>query len=217
MPFDTLGILRNGLVALAPAEAAAVAVTVDANGAYAVDIKQTGVRGLAAVMFLPTEPTTYADTLTASIEASDHLDRNWETVASFPVLTALVRKVKLIATTGFAIADITGTMLEGTTSDAGVVLAYDEALATADGIGYVTYAMVDALDIFASLTETVTAGTTGVGTEQGEVALVVPTVGIYVARFATDKRYVRGLYTVSAGGAFGLVACFLGDQDFQRW
>lgn len=220
MAFDELGILRGkyttAVIDLEPTEAAAVSLTVNSDGAKCLDIRQTGAKGLAAVMVVPAEATTYADTLTAIIEASNALDRGWETIAAFPVLHALMRKIKVIATTAFVAADIAQNIVEGTTSGAGLLLAFDDALLAIDGVGYCLFSMIDSADLFDSLTETVTSAGTGVGTEQGELGLVVPVVGVSIARFATDKRYIRGKYTVSTGGNFGKVEVMVAAHPFKN-
>jgi len=216
--FDALLMLRDGLVDLDENEAAVPAFSLvkNADGARCADIREMGPKGMSVVMNIPAEPTTYADTLTAIIQASDHLDRNWQTIADFPILYALMRKIKVKATTAFLATDIGQNIVESTSSDAGLLLAYDEALATIGGIGYCLYGMIDLNDLFDGKTETVTSAGDGIGTEQGEDAIVVPTVGVHVVRFATDKRYIRGKFTVTASGNFGKVSCLIGNESWPK-
>jgi len=219
MPFDENLILRGkyttAVIDLEPTEAVAVSLTVNSDGAKCLDLKETGAKGMAAVLTVPAEPTTYADILTAIIEASDHLDRNWATVADFPVLNALMRKIKLTATTAFVASDIGKTITKDTSLDAGVILTIDEALFTEGGSGYILLSMIDSADLF---TLDANVGLTTDGTGAGDLTasgLAVPTVGESIVRFTTDKRYVRGKYTVSTGGNFGKVEVLLAYHPFK--
>lgn len=225
MPFDALTILRGlnnaatpVLVNLDKDEVQAVVVTPNADGAYVVDLKKTAKKGLAIVMVLPTEPVDYGHTLTTLIEESDHLERNWQTLVTFPVINALMRKIKLTATTAFEDTDIGKTITKDTSLDAGVILKIDQALFTEGGVGEILLSMVDAADLF-TLDANVGLTTNGVGA--GDLlasGIAVPTKGVYIRRIVSSKRYIRGKYTttVDAGANFGKVQVLVGDDQLDR-
>ena len=76
MPFDANLVLIDGTIDFAPAtDTAPTSTTVDeTTGAVVIDLKETGVRGLAAVLILPVKnDADDSDTLTGFIEASDVL------------------------------------------------------------------------------------------------------------------------------------------------
>lgn len=75
MPFDADLVLLDGTVALLDSlDTPPISVTRDATtGAVVIDLKETGVKGLAAVLVLP-DNATDADTVTAYLEAADHVD-----------------------------------------------------------------------------------------------------------------------------------------------
>jgi len=212
--YDDNLILKDGSVALDVNDVAASAVTVNGDGNYVLDIKKTGNTGLYAVMVCPTAPTTYADTLTAKIQASHHLTDGWEDIAAFPVLYALMRELRCTPTTAFVSTDI-GLVLTATTdsaSDAGVIIDFENKMInnTLDE-GRILVQMSDANDDYSTEGDTLTATSgTGVGT-QG-VASVLTTersYGIFVIRFATDRRYIRSSTVVSSGGAWGLTEMYV--------
>jgi len=210
MPFDSNLILRDGTVDLDNNEAAAVSETANADGAKVLDIRKTGTMGLVAVLVLPDAPTTYGDTLSAVIQASDHVSADFKTIASFPTLYALMRRLRITATTAYVPADIGQTQTGGTTGDTGVLRWYDKALETIGGTGDLLVSMVAADDVFDDVDETITSGGTGVGTMQkAAVADKGLSYGIYVVRFVTNKRYIRYLGAPSAGSNFGDVECLL--------
>lgn len=228
MPFDNSLILRDGTVDLAVAEATAppTLLTADAYGAKCLDLKETAVKGLAAVMVVPsvhatlaTEPITYADTLDVSIQVSDHLARNWETLTSFPLLHALMRKIKLSSTIAFIDGDIGETIIKATSLDAGVILEIDQALLTAGGIGYILLSMIDLNDLFTLDANTVLDCTGSGGTGTGVLLAsgeAVSTCGVFVVRFATDKRYARAFCTTGASGHFYGTQIMLSPYPFKR-
>jgi hypothetical protein len=219
MNFDAEMLLRDGLVDLDASEAVAISLTRNADGAVALDLRKTAAKGMAAVMILPSAPTTYADTLTALIQQSDALEGNWETIAAFPVLSALLWKVPSLASVAAAVeADLGKLLTGGSTGDTGAIVHIDPALYALNGEGFITVSQVDIGDVFDNTSEAITAAT---GTFSGVVNGVAGSVavqvgpGIYVARFAATKQYLRGKYTVSAGGNFGKVLVGLSYHPFK--
>jgi hypothetical protein len=226
MAFDSLGILIDGSIVITPStDTPPVSLTRDAaTGAAVIDLKMTGAKGLTAVLIVPSKPTTYDDTLTPFIEESDVLGeptstwKTWQSVADFPIVYAMLREVTVTATTAFVASDV-GRILTATTdstSDGGHIVWFDPALMTIGGIGKVIVAMSDANDDFSTASDIVTAtGGTGVGTIS-EASKVYPhgdgISGIYVTRFVAKKRYIRANITVSTGGSYGLISCFLTDE-----
>ena len=211
--FDDALILKDGSVALDENDVAAILLTINSDGNYAVDISKTSNAGLYAVMICPSAPTTYADTLTATIQHSHHFTDGWENVAAFPVLKALVRYVEVTATTAFLSSDI-GLVLTATTdsaSDGGIILDFDKALLTVGGKGTMLVQMSDANDDYSTAGDIVTATAgTGVGTITAAGVLTKQrSYGMYVVRFATERQYVRSQTTVSAGGSWGLTEIYL--------
>lgn len=224
MAYDALGMLIDGTIVLSPTtDVAAISLTRNATyGCAAIDLRKTGEKGLCAVMTCPLKPTTYADTLTMVIEQSDILGEptglgTWETVASFPIVYALLREMEVTATTAFVAADI-GAVIAATTdsaSDAGVMLWFDPALLAIDGVGKMVVQMSDANDDYSTAGDTLTSADTGVGT-QTLASTVSPLTsagipGVYAVRFQATKRYLRAKPTVSTGGSFGLVSVLLTD------
>jgi hypothetical protein len=207
MAFDALGILKGlygtALVSIDEADVAAISKTVNTDGNLVAEVNETGVKGLSAVMILKGfgagESAAFINTDKAvvTIQASDSLVSNWETVATYPTLYgANALELYLTATTGFVQADIGQLMTQQTTADTGYLMSFDAALATIGGIGKVRIQPVDAADVFneaagvtvnnagtGRATKTYGAGTT--------VAVASDIPGIYVVRFTTDKKYVR--------------------------
>jgi hypothetical protein len=213
MVFDNELILHDGTVDLDENDVAAFALTTNDDGGYVVEIKETAAKGLSAVMICPTQPTTYADTLTAKIQCSDHLTDGWEDVAAFPVLYAYIRKLYVTATTAFVATDI-GLVLTATTdsdSDGGVIRYIDPKLMTVGGKGWIYVAMSDANDDYSTAGDIVTATSgTGVGTHLAAGVLdKFMSYGIYNIHFASSKRYCRASKTVSAGGNWGKTEIYL--------
>lgn len=212
--FDDLLILKDGSVALDENDVAASALTVNADGNYVLDIRKTGNSGLYAVMICPTAPTTYADTLTAKIQHSHHLTDGWEDLVAFPTLYAYMRELRCTPTTAFVSTDI-GLVLTATTdsaSDGGVIIDFDNKMinSTLDQ-GRILVQMSDANDDYSTAGDTLTATSgTGVGT-QGAAAWATSerSYGIYVVRFATERRYIRSNTTVSAGGSWGYTEIYV--------
>ena len=212
--FDDNLILKDGTVTLDENDVAALALTVNSDGNYAVQIDQTGNAGLWAVMICPTAPTTYADTLNAYIQASHHITDGWETVAAFPTLYAYMRELRCTPTTAFLSTDI-GLVLTATTdsaSDGGVIIDFDKKMTeSTKPQGRILVKMSDANDDYSTAGDTLTATSgTGVGTQgAAAVATMERSYGIYVVRFQTNRKYVRSLTTVSAGGAWGATEIYI--------
>ncbi len=207
MPLDADSILRDGLVDLDNAETTAVSETRNGDGAVVLDIRKTGIMGIVAVMVCPDVPTAAADTLSGSIQASDHVSTDFKDVASYPTLFALVRRLRIVSTTGFVAADITGSITGTDTGDTGTLRWYDRALETVGGIGDILIELDAAGDAFDDVDEVITAGTTGVGAVNGVISSITQALsyGIYTVRFTTQKRYVRVSNTPSAGANWGKV------------
>jgi hypothetical protein len=220
MPFDSLLILRDGTVDLDPNEVVAISTTRNADGSVVLDLKETGVKGLAAVMILPTAPTTYADTLTVHIQESDALAGSYVTIASFPVLYTYVRKIPASASVAAAVeADIGQVLTGGTTGDTGVIIAIDNSLFTLNGTGYIYVAMAGADDLFDNTSEAITSASTFSGVVNGAASTTSVEHGApntYIVRFSSTKRYIRGSYTVSAGGNFKKAFVGLTPWAFDR-
>lgn len=211
--FDKELVLLDGTVALLTGtDIPPFSTDVNTSTGFVVlDLGETGVGGLAAVLIVPAVATGYANNLTAMIQASDEVDRNFVAVCDFPVLYTYIRKMACVATTGYLRTDIGETLTgDGAGNDTGVLLSYDSALGTDNGTGYILVAMVGSDDLFDQLNETLTTGA-GTGVMVHALAATVPkqpTPDIYVQRFATDKRYVRLNLTILATG-FGFVECNL--------
>jgi len=215
MPFDALGILKGhyggALIDMDESDAAAVAVAANSDGNCVVDIRKTGSKGLAAVMVVTEGPDAdaYSDESTIEVQASDELDRNWLTVATFPVLHHFLRVMKkCTATTGFVALDATTPRVLTATTDTatGLIVSFDEALKEIGGVGDIVIEMQDDADLYATAGDTLTATSgTGVAT-QGAAAIAGPqmTPGIHVVRFKTEKRYVR-------------VKCTCADRVGKTW
>lgn len=205
MPFDAelilKGLYSGALVDIDESDAVAVSETVNSDGNGVVDIKKTGAKGLAAVVCLTEEAdaNAYSDETTIEIQASDELDRGWETVATFPTLRShLILLEDCIATTGFVAADATTPRVLTATTDGatGLIVAFDEALKEIDGIGDILVEMQDDADLYATVADTLTATSgTGVATQGSKVgkkhSWIQHQPGVHIVRFATNKRYVR--------------------------
>ncbi len=211
--FDDELILKDGSVALDENDTSAVTLAINADGNYVRDIKKTGKSGLYAVLICPTSPTTYSDTLDVYIQASHHITDGWETVAQFPRLYTYMREVKCTPTTLFVSTDI-GLILTATTdsaSDGGVIIDFDHKMISEYTLQKILVKMSDADDDYSTAADTLTATSgTGVGTQGvASVRTAERSYGIFAVRFQTDRRYVRGLFTVSSGGAWGLAECYI--------
>lgn len=204
MAFDALGILKGhysgALVEVDESDASAVSLTANSDGNAVVDIRKTGSKGLVAVCIFTAISSTapYSDEGTILIQASDELDRNWETVAQFPTIHPYLLRLKdCIATTAFVALDATTPRVLTATGDGatGLLFSFDEALKTIGGIGDIVVEMQDSADVYGTGGDTLTATSgTGVAT-QGSLAGALDTIqqvpGIMAVRFNTDKRYVR--------------------------
>ncbi len=208
MAFDALGILKGlgsggALVSIDEADVAAIALAVNADGNKVIDISKTGVKGLAAVMVLlgfgAGESAAFINTDKAvvTIEASDDLVANWGTIATFPTLYGANQlEFYVTATTGFVQADIGLLITQETTADTGYLTYFDPALAVIGGVGLIRVQPVDSGDVFNEAAgKTITSAGTGAGTKTygAGTTVAVPSdiPGVYVVRFATDKKYVR--------------------------
>jgi len=232
MAFDALTVLRgkygDSYVNLETSEVVAVALAANSDGACVVDLKKTGKKGLAAVLVCPTRAALdYEDTLTVTIEESDHLDRGWETVMAFPVIYAFLMKLKVKCTTAYIPSDIGKAAVEATSLDAGLLVSYGAELEAADGIGYIVVRQDDVDSLFNNTDAAIsTTGGTGAATEVGVAEKgFIPdggsdyepgTPGTYVRRFTSNKRYIRGKYVASATSNFGKVQCLIGDDQLDR-
>ena len=102
MAFDANLVLIDGTVDIdSDAAAGFVAATsttkLDATGAAVIDIKETGFKGLAAVLIIP-KLTSAADYLTATIQASDevafaNVAPNLQEVVKFDVAAATLGRI----------------------------------------------------------------------------------------------------------------------------
>ena len=228
--YDSLGTLVDGSIVITPStDTPAVSTTRDAaTGAAVIDLKKTGHTGLCAVLVCPTKPTTYDDTLTAFIEQSDTVGeptstwKTWQAVGDFPIVYAMTRIIpNCKATTAFVSSDV-GRVLTATTltaSDGGHIIWYDPALETIGGVGSIIIAMSDANDLYTTASDTLTA-TSGTGIATASAATTASMLypngdglpGIFVTRFRATKRYVRLNMTVSSGGSYGYVSCYLAED-----
>lgn len=94
MPFDANLVLIDGTTTMTGStDTPAISATTRANGAIVLDIKETGVRGLVAVLICPADLTAGSDatTLTGYIQCSDTADMTGTTTGierhgSFQVL-----------------------------------------------------------------------------------------------------------------------------------
>lgn len=222
MAFDNNQILKGlysgALVDIDESDVAATSLTVNPDGNAVVEINETGKNGLAAVLILTEEADSdsYGDKMVVTIEASDYLDRNWETVAAFPTLYTHLRVVPVKATTAFVASDIGKTLTETTSADTGEIIAFDEALKTVGGTGNIWIAMDAAGDVFDEAVGTVETATSGTGVGKKAAASYVPKQmqpGVFVQRFATDKKYVRSKCT--AEDNFGKGWILLTDNAFK--
>jgi len=221
MARDANLILRDGTVDLDTNEAAATSTTANSDGAKVVDLGGTvkprgdneGVMDMAAVLVLPDTPTTYADTLAVTLQQSDNEAFGYETIVTFPTLYAYTRIIPITITTAFVAADLSGTLTGGTTGDTGTVIWMHPDCLTVGKNTHLIVNMDAAGDVFDDASETLSGGTTGVGTQNG-LAYVEqkPRLGgpnTFIRRCAITKRYIRGVYTASAGSNFGSVELFL--------
>jgi len=233
MPFDANLVLVDGSVDLIPTtDTAPTSTTRDATtGAAVIDLGTTvrprggseGAIHLTATLILPSAPTTYADTLTVTVEQSDDAGNAaaaWETIGAFPVLYALTRLLSITVTTAFVAADIAETLTGGTTGDTGVIRWMHPDLYTIGNTANMIVAMVGADDLFDDVDEAVSSGGTGVGTMNGAgVVEAKPRLSgpnTFTRGFSVTKRYVRGNLTVSTGGNFGAVQMLLSPYPFRR-
>ena len=206
MAFDALGILKGlyggALIPIDESDAVAITKTANTDGNLVAQIDETGVKGLAAVMLLagmtPAEAAAFINTDYANItiEASDKLLSGWEVVARFPKLFYNTLELYVTATTGFVAADVGQLVTQETTLDTGYLVSFEDVLGTVGGIGKIVVQVVDSGDVFNEVAgKTINSAGTGRSTKTyGAGTTVRPKQmipGIYVCRFATDKKYVR--------------------------
>ena len=206
MAFDANNILKGlysgALVPMDESDVAAVALAANSDGNCVVDIRKTGVKGLAAVaIYLGPSAAEQAllvnnDYAKLVIQASDYLDGHWEDVATFPTVYYHVLELYGTATTAFVPGDIGGTITQETTADTGILIAFDPELLVIGGIGKLYIAVTAETDVFnEAAAKTLTSSVTGVATKTygagTTVAMATMAPGVYVVRFATNKRYVR--------------------------
>ena len=116
-------------------------------------------------------------------------------------------------TTAFLSSDI-GLVATATTdsaSDGGIIKDFSRNLLTIGVKGAMYVQMSDANDDYSTAGDIITATSgTGVGTCTAAGVLTKErSYGIYVVRFATDRKYVRSKTTVSAGGSWGLTEIYI--------
>lgn len=205
MPLDANVLLRDGSTAdLAESESAPTSTTINADGALVYDMRKTAYGGIVAVLNCPAAPTAFADTLIVLVQVSDHIATDFKTIATFPTLYALNRRLRVTSTTAFVTSDIGTTLTGTTTSDAGVIRWYDKALETVGGVGDVIVSQVAADSDFDNASEAFTTSGTGAGTMNKASELTeYLSYGNYAMRFSSNKRYVRGQLTVTTGGGWG--------------
>jgi len=204
MPFDADTIFYDGSTFFKyNNETPAVTTVRDGYGKRVLDIRETGVKGLAAVMLVPLANVSYGNTLDAFIEHSDRPEFNWEGLAMFPRIYTYIRRVPAKTTTPPVEADVGKYLYGGTTNDDGIITHFAPELYVANGVGYIEIAMVAAGDVFDNTSEALTvkaeaagggASGTFVGVVNGVAADAPDSIqhsGIYVVRFATKKRYLR--------------------------
>jgi len=206
MAFDALGILKGkysgALVSIDESDAVAITTTANTDGNAVVDIKGTGLHGLAAVLILigpsVAEAAAFINTDYANItiEGNDQLAAGgWVTLGKFPKIRHNLLRLSATATTAFVAADIDALITQETTADTGYLVWFDEALATIGGVGDIIVQPVDAGDVFNEAAgKTLTSATTGVATKTlgaGNTVAANMVPGIFVVRFATKYRYVR--------------------------
>jgi len=173
----------------------ALTLAVNATGNKCLDIRKTGAKGLVASLILTevADADAYSDESTIFIEDSDHLDRGWARVTTFPTLYAHIRRIWVTTTVGFNAADI-GAALTSQAPYHGQLLAFDDAL-LAVGSGYVYVEMTDAGDLFTDAVGQTVNGTTGRSTVTRVCVGLEPNIQmqphIYNRRFSTNKRYIR--------------------------
>ncbi|GAH50862.1 unnamed protein product [marine sediment metagenome] len=124
------------------------------------------------------------------------------------------------ATQVFVVADIGKVLISTDDANAvGKVVSFDQSLCHVGGYGTIVTVMQTAADVYdkAGDTLTVTGAAGGIAT-QGLADRVKPTKGIYIRRLITDKRYIRGEYTIvntSTGANFGKMQLLIGDDQLN--
>jgi len=229
MAFDAQGILKGlysgALVPMDESDVSAIALAANSDGNCVVDVRKTGAKGLAAVaIYLGPSTSEKAllynnDYAKLHIEASDELDGSWEKVASFPPVYYHVLELYVTATTAFVTGDIGATITQETTADTGILVEFGPELLDIGGIGKLSIAVTDSGDVFNEAAgKTVNSSVTGASTKTygaGTTVARAETVpGIFVVRFATNKRYVR-CNCEDVADSFGNVWILLTDSAFD--
>lgn len=214
MPLDSSMLFRDGTTAdlEPPGETAPTSLSVDAYGAYVLDIRKTGSKGMVAVMVCSTAPTAHADTLTVNLQVSDHLTTDWKTIASWPVLYALNRRLHVKTTTAYVAASIGQTVTGGDTTDAGVIRWFDPALLVIGGEGDLVVSQVAADSYFDDVDENLTGGTGVSDMLKASELTRFLSYGVFPLRFVTTKRYARCYPVVTTGGSWGATLIGLVDD-----
>jgi len=173
-----------------------VLLAVNATGDKCLDLRKTPVDGLVVSLILTevADVDSESDESTITIEDSDHLDRGWATLVTFPVLHSHIRRIWVTTTVGFAAGDI-GAALTAQGGDTGILLAYDESINGVVGSGYI-YVERDLLtDVFTDAVGQTMNGTTGRSTVTIVCVGTEPNIQmqpwVYNRRFSTPKRYLR--------------------------
>lgn len=187
----------GALVDMDENDAVAILTSVNADGNKVIDLKKTPNDGLVAALILTevADAAAYDDEAVITIEESDFLDRNWQTVVTFPTLHAHIRRIWVTNTVAFVAADIGGA-LTAQSGDTGQLLAFDQSLATAGGAGYVYVEMDAAGDLFDDAVGQTMNGTTGRSTVTTACLATLDTriqmqPHTYYRRFSTNRRYLR--------------------------
>lgn len=205
-PLDASMLLRDGTTSdLQTGESAPTSTSKDGDGAKVIDLKKTGAMGIIVLMNLPAAPTAFADTLTAIVQVSDYESTDFKTVANFPILYALNRRLTVKTTTGYVEADIGQTVTGGDTSDAGVIRWYDTALETVGAVGDIIVSQVAADSDFDDVDEQLTGGTGVSNMQKASVLTEYLSYGNFALRVVTEKRYIRTSLTATGGSNFGAV------------
>lgn len=229
MPFDANLCLRDARINLTPATAVAPTSTSFSltTGFKVLDLGGTtrrigdneGAQRISVVMFLPTAPTTYGDTLTMWIEQSDDVDHGFEFVADFPEVFTYTRLLDVTISTAFVAADVGGVLTGAATGSVGVLEWMHSDAKIVGRRCHMIIAMANPTDTYAS-TEQVSGGSAGVGNTHGASVIsgkpYLDGPNTYITTFGATKRYLRLDPSVSDGGNFGKVNVFVTTHYFRN-
>ncbi len=228
MPFDANLVLRDGSVDLDAAEAVAVSLTANADGAKVIDIGGTtrprgeseGVMNLVCTLVLPTAPTTaYSDTLYVQICESDNLTFGYNTIAIFGYYYSFTRMLPITVTTAFVAGDIDDLATGATTGDTGNIRWMHPDTFTVGKQTHVIISMEGADDLFDDIDEAVTIPGTGRFTMRG--AGFVETKprrsgpNTHFRTISPTKRYIQATLTVAGASVWGKASLFLSPYPFR--